>query len=203
MVAPSGEQFEIALGDQRVIVTEVGGALRSYSAGGHAVLDGFEVHEVATSGRGQVLIPWPNRLEDGSYEFDGGRHQLPLDEPTPPPVVLPTLTEEHQAVARQVHTGQIACELGQSVLVEADAANPGFFFVTAKGQRFHMAPGLSRIGAVRLEDVRGGALWLQIANKSMLMNTRLGQRMADECMSEHQSVVAAEMKKNPPRSLLD
>ena len=28
------------------------------------------------SGRGQVLIPWPNRLEDGSYEFDGRRHQL-------------------------------------------------------------------------------------------------------------------------------
>lgn len=124
-------------------------------------------------------------------------------EAPPPPVVLPTLTEEHQAVARQVHTGAIACEMGQNVTVEADAANPGFFFVTAKGQRYHMAPGLSRIGAVRLEDVRGGALWLQIANKSMLMNTRLGQRIADECMSEHQSVVAAEMKKNPPRSLLD
>ena len=32
----------------------------------------------APSGRGQVLIPWPNRLEDGSYEFDGRRHQLAL-----------------------------------------------------------------------------------------------------------------------------
>lgn len=123
--------------------------------------------------------------------------------PPPPPVVLPTLTDEHMAVAKQVHTGQIACELGQSIAVEADATNPGFFYVTAKGQRFHMAPGLSRIGAVRLEDVRGGALWLQIANKSMLMDTRRGQRIADECMSEHQAVVADEMKKNPPRSLLE
>ena len=35
----------------------------------------------APPGRGQVLIPWPNRLEDGSYEFEGERHQLPLDEP--------------------------------------------------------------------------------------------------------------------------
>ena len=33
------------------------------------------------SGRGQVLIPWPNRLEDGGYEFDGRRYQLPLTEP--------------------------------------------------------------------------------------------------------------------------
>jgi aldose 1-epimerase len=36
---------------------------------------------MCSSGRGQVLIPWPNRLEDGSYEFDGRRHQLPLNEP--------------------------------------------------------------------------------------------------------------------------
>ena len=32
-------------------------------------------------GRGQVLVPWPNRLQDGSYEFDGRSHQLPLTEP--------------------------------------------------------------------------------------------------------------------------
>ena len=37
--------------------------------------------EMSSSGRGQVLIPWPNRLQDGSYEFDGQRHQLPLNEP--------------------------------------------------------------------------------------------------------------------------
>src|SRR5262245_8521568 len=36
---------------------------------------------MCSSGRGQVLIPWPNRIQDGSYEFDGRRHQLPLTEP--------------------------------------------------------------------------------------------------------------------------
>jgi aldose 1-epimerase len=49
--------------------------------GGSPVLDGYPEGEPSTSGRGQILIPWPNRLEDGSYEFDGERHQLPLDEP--------------------------------------------------------------------------------------------------------------------------
>jgi aldose 1-epimerase len=36
---------------------------------------------MSSSGRGQVLIPWPNRLQDGSYEFNGRRYQLPLNEP--------------------------------------------------------------------------------------------------------------------------
>lgn len=58
-------------------------------------------------------------------------------------------------------------------------------------------------GTVRLEDARGGAVWLQIANKSMLMNQRLGQRLADECMSPEQIVVAEAIKKNPPVSVLE
>ncbi len=79
--APSGEQVEIAHGDQRAVVVEVGGGLRSYSAAGRAVLDGYEADEMSTSGRGQLLIPWPNRVRDGSYEFDGQHHQLALDDP--------------------------------------------------------------------------------------------------------------------------
>ena len=80
-VAPSGEQVEISFEDQRAVVVEVGGGLRSYSAGGRDLLDGYRVDEQSASGRGQVLVPWPNRLQDGSYEFDGRSHQLPLTEP--------------------------------------------------------------------------------------------------------------------------
>jgi aldose 1-epimerase len=80
-VPPSGEQVEITHGDQRAVVVEVGGGLRTYSVGDHEVLDGYSRTERAQSGRGQVLIPWPNRLQDGCYEFDGQRQQLPLTEP--------------------------------------------------------------------------------------------------------------------------
>ncbi|BDZ51957.1 galactose mutarotase [Frondihabitans sucicola] len=31
--------------------------------------------------RGAILAPWPNRVVDGRYEFDGAEHQLPLTEP--------------------------------------------------------------------------------------------------------------------------
>ena len=81
MIAPSGEQITISLGDQQAVIVEVGGGIRSYSAGGRELVDGYDAHEMSSSGRGQVLIPWPNRLEDGSYEFDGKHNQLPLNEP--------------------------------------------------------------------------------------------------------------------------
>jgi aldose 1-epimerase len=80
-VAEQRGQIEIAFGAQRVAVVELGGGLRSYAAGRRPLLDGFPAGERPTSGRGQVLAPWPNRIEDGSYVFDGQRLQLPLTEP--------------------------------------------------------------------------------------------------------------------------
>jgi aldose 1-epimerase len=78
---PSGAQIEIAAGDQRAVVVEVGAGLRSYTVGGRDVIDGYSADEMASAGRGQVLIPWPNRIEDGAYEFGGTWHHLPLSEP--------------------------------------------------------------------------------------------------------------------------
>lgn len=79
--SPSGTQVELAAGHQRAVVTSVGAGLRTYSAGGREVLDGYGAGEICPSGRGQVLQPWPNRIEDGSYEFGGRTYQLALDEP--------------------------------------------------------------------------------------------------------------------------
>ena len=65
-----------------------------------------------------------------------------------------------------------------------------------------MHPLESRTGAIRLEDNRAGALWLQLGNKSMLMNQRLGQRIADECAAPQQREFAARMKDLPQVDLL-
>ena len=78
---PSGEQHEIRHADQVVVVTEVGATLRAYSAGGLDVLDGFPVDEPSSAGRGQVLAPWPNRLDGGRYEFDDRAGAAAIDEP--------------------------------------------------------------------------------------------------------------------------
>jgi aldose 1-epimerase len=77
----AGRELEITFGDQRAAVVELGGGLRAYSVGDRPLVDGFPPGGEITSGRGQVLIPWPNRLEDGTYEFAGRRHELPLTEP--------------------------------------------------------------------------------------------------------------------------
>lgn len=80
-VPPSGEQFEIAHGDQRATIVEVGGGIREYEVEGRPVLDPYPLEAMCDGGHGTILIPWPNRLADGRYSFAGTVHQLPLSEP--------------------------------------------------------------------------------------------------------------------------
>jgi aldose 1-epimerase len=80
-LTPSGEQFEISLGDQRATIVEVGGGIREYAVGERAVLDPYARTSMCDGAHGAVLVPWPNRLADGRYSFDGVAHQLALSEP--------------------------------------------------------------------------------------------------------------------------
>lgn len=113
------------------------------------------------------------------------------------------LSPDELAMAERVYVGQMACELGASVNVTSDPQAPGHFHLEGKGFRFHMAPVLTSTGAVRLEDPKAGAVWLQIANKSMLMDQKRGQRLADDCMSPEQVAVAETLKKAPAPNLLE
>jgi aldose 1-epimerase len=80
-VAPSGEQFEIASGDQRATIVEVGGGIREYEVGRRRILDSYPLDAMCDGDHGKVLLPWPNRLADGRYRFDGVDYQVPLTEP--------------------------------------------------------------------------------------------------------------------------
>ncbi|NHC22023.1 aldose 1-epimerase family protein [Nocardioides sp. IC4_145] len=82
MLPPSGEQFEIEGGGYRAVVTESGAALRALSFRGRDLVDGFGEDEMSSGGRGQLLVPWPNRVRDGQYTFEGRDLQLPLSEPS-------------------------------------------------------------------------------------------------------------------------
>ncbi|MGZ4497938.1 MAG: aldose 1-epimerase family protein [Nocardioides sp.] len=81
MLPPSGDQYEIRGGGYRAVVTESGAALRLLEHAGRPLLDGFAEDERSPGGRGQVLVPWPNRLRDGAYTFAGRDQQLALTEP--------------------------------------------------------------------------------------------------------------------------
>jgi len=66
-----------------------------------------------------------------------------------------------------------------------------------------MHPVESRTGAIRLEDPRQQAMWLQLGNKSMLMSQKMGRRLADECMAPAQAAMAETLKTNPMPSILE
>jgi hypothetical protein len=116
------------------------------------------------------------------------------------PVVL---SPEQLAVANKVLVGKINCELGAVVLMTHDEHSPGRFFLDLGSKRYVMLPVVTSTGAVRLEDESSGAVWLQLGNKSMLMNQKEGKRLADDCMNPDQLLVAQALERNPQPGLLD
>ena len=70
-----------AVPEHRAVIVENGGGLRSYDVGDRPILDGYAESELAGGGRGQVLFPWPNRLDGGRWDDAGSSRQLPLSEP--------------------------------------------------------------------------------------------------------------------------
>ncbi len=65
----SGEQIELRHGDHRAVVVEVGAGLRTYDLGERRIIDGYGTDRLPSGSRGQILVPWPNRVRDGRYEW--------------------------------------------------------------------------------------------------------------------------------------
>ena len=78
---PTGAQFELRRGRQRLVVTEVGAGMRSWTVGSNELLPSFTPGAYDATFSGRVLVPWPNRVRDGRYELDGVEHRLELSEP--------------------------------------------------------------------------------------------------------------------------
>jgi hypothetical protein len=96
------------------------------------------------------------------------------------------LTAGQLEAAERVMTGTAKCEFGEEVQLMAEPEKPGHFVLRHKQRSYRMAPEETTSGAIRLEDKQQGIMWLQIPSKSMLMNSRIGQRMVDDCMMSQQ-----------------
>jgi aldose 1-epimerase len=77
----TGTQYELEAGGYHATVTELGAGLRGLRFGGIHVVTGFDADELPPHGAGQLLTPWPNRVDGGRYTFDGAHYQLALSEP--------------------------------------------------------------------------------------------------------------------------
>jgi membrane-bound inhibitor of C-type lysozyme len=123
----------------------------------------------------------------------------PVEAPAAP---LSAADEEQKMAAAAAHLGDYACEFNQTVKVANNNLSPGYIDVVFKGQTWVMKPVLSSTGALRLEDVKERMLMLQIANKSMLMDTKSGQRVVDSCQHEMQREFERTLKGGSTESLL-
>lgn len=113
-----------------------------------------------------------------------------------------SLNERQIAIAEKVSVGSVTCDAAQVVSVSAHQQQPGKFLLALGRQSFRMIPVATDSGAIRLEDTAREVVWLQLANKSMLLDQRHGRRLADACMNDVQKQVAREMEQNPASHLL-
>ena len=77
----TGAQFDIAAGDYQATVTELGASLRAFSLRGQPLVRTYAADELPLAGSGQLLAPWPNRIDHGRYSFGGVSYQLDISEP--------------------------------------------------------------------------------------------------------------------------
>ena len=100
---------------------------------------------------------------------------------------VPTEASKEQLdAAERVYYGLYECEFDQKVDISINSKYPGWVDVKHAKAVYMMKPVVSSTGAVRLEDLKGEALMVQIASKSMLLNTKTGTRIVDACVSPKQ-----------------
>ncbi len=112
----------------------------------------------------------------------------------PPEPVLPEAGEAQLEAAKRAYLGEYHCEFKQVVNISNHPKAAGYIDVAWQKNVYTMRPVLSSTGALRLEDVTGRTLMIQIANKSMLLDTKIGQRLIDECVHPEQARLMAEAR---------
>ena len=79
--AVSGQQYQIGAGSYRATVTGLGAGLRELLFRDQPVIADYDADELPPGAAGQLLAPWPNRIDGGRYLFDSAQFQLALTEP--------------------------------------------------------------------------------------------------------------------------
>ncbi|MBC7481469.1 MAG: hypothetical protein H7337_06105 [Rhizobacter sp.] len=115
-----------------------------------------------------------------------GKKTAPAVPKKPVELVLVAASAEQIEAAGQVFYGVYECEFKQTVDIEANLKYPSYVNVKHGKSDYLMKPVESSTGAIRLEDVRGETLMVQISSKSMLLNVRTGQRVVDDCITPKQ-----------------
>jgi hypothetical protein len=112
-------------------------------------------------------------------------------------VPIPDASPDQVKAAEMVYMGKYECEFNQNIEIAQSVKYSGYVDLKSGKSGWLMKPVLSTTGAIRLEDVRGETLMVQIASKSMLLNVKTGHRIVDDCVSpkQHELIEAAKAAK--------
>jgi len=99
------------------------------------------------------------------------------------------------SLADRVLTGVADCEFREKVDVEKIPGHSGNFKVTYDKKSYTMVPEETTTGAIRLVDLTGAVVWIQIPMKSMLMNQKEHHRMVDGCQEDEQRIAVQASQK--------
>ena len=99
-----GRQYHLDAGDFAVTVVEVGAGLQRFTAGGEDVTVPYGDDVLPPRGCGATLMPWPNRIKAGTYEFGGVEQHLALTEPDAGNAIPGLARWERWAKARHTDT---------------------------------------------------------------------------------------------------
>ncbi len=150
-IALTGLQYEIDAGDYRATVTELGAGLRELAFRGQPVIAGYDADELPPAGAGQLLAPWPNRVDGGRYVFDGTEQQLALTEPARDTAIhgltrwMPWTVVSHEASAvrlRNAPHGQQGYPFALEIEAEyrLESGTGLHVAITARNRGSHAAP---------------------------------------------------------------
>ncbi len=146
--SPAGAPFELQRGEQYAVVTEVGAHLREFRVAGRDVVVPFDADQVPPAYHGAVLAPWPNRIGDGTYTWQGQRYELPVNEPA-------RRTALHGLVAWQRWRTIDHSPASVTLMVEPPAT-PGYPFQLATTIRYALGPGGLEV-ELRTRNIGGSA----------------------------------------------
>lgn len=80
-----------------------------------------------------------------------------------------------------VQAGLYRCHQGAQILVKNIAPDLGSIVVRFKGKEHLLFAIETDTGAVRYQDKRTGMTWIKIPSKSMLLDSKLGRQLANDC----------------------
>ena len=133
-----------------------------------------------------LALPMASTAQTPAAKPAPARKPAPRTPAPAPAPALPQASTDQLEAAELTHVGAYDCEFGQTLRVAPHPRDAGYVDVHHQKNVWTMKPVLSYTGALRLEDVRGRMLMLQVANKSMVMDVKLGQRVLDGCLHEKQ-----------------